>query len=303
MISVQLQRFLEHLRIERGLSTNTVAAYRRDLTAYGRYLASVGIVEPEAVTTSDVDGFVAWMAEATTPAGRPYARSSVARATVAVRGLHRFLAVDGVVDDDVAASVATTASPRPLPKAMSVREVERLLASPAGDGPLVARDVAMLELLYGAGLRIGELVGADIDDLDRAERLILVRGKGGRDRVVPFGEPADAALDRWLAHRGTLAPAAPALVLNQHGRRLTRQGAWGIVRKHAQRAELHDRVSPHTLRHSFATHLLDGGADVRAVQELLGHASITTTQIYTKVSRQALRRAYDQSHPRALGDD
>jgi integrase/recombinase XerD len=294
--------YLAHLAVERGLADNTLRAYARDLALYARYLASVGIADPTEVATEDLEAYVAWLRAQRSAAGQPYAPSSLARAVVAVRGFHRFLLHDQVTDRDPAAGLTTPRAGRSLPKALSQAEVERLLAAPVGATPLPLRDRAMLELLYGAGLRISELVGLDVDDLDRGEQLVAVRGKGDRDRLVPYGEPAAEALDAWLVRgRPRLAPRVPAVFLNARGGRLTRQGAWKLVTGHAARVGLAERVSPHTLRHSFATHLLDGGADVRAVQELLGHASVTTTQIYTLVSRAALQEVYRRAHPRAEG--
>jgi len=295
-----VRRYLDHLQVERGLATNTVAAYRRDLALYEHYLDDRGIDDPRSVSPDDIEAFVGWLRSRTSGTGRPYAGSSVARIVVAVRGFHRFLAREGLVESDVGADLASITGVRSLPKALSVEEVGRLLQAPVGDGPLPLRDRAMLELLYGAGLRISELTSADVDDLDPREHVIRVRGKGDKDRVVPYGDLAASALDRWLvAGRPAIPVTSPALFVNARGGRLSRQGAWKLLRKHAERADLHDAVSPHTLRHSFATHLLDGGADVRAVQELLGHASVTTTQVYTLVSRQALREVYARTHPRA----
>ncbi|MEX2626300.1 MAG: site-specific tyrosine recombinase XerD [Ilumatobacteraceae bacterium] len=293
-------RYIDHLRAERGLAGNTIEAYRRDLARYADYLAEVGIGDPRQAQPDDLEAYVGWLRGRRGEAGRVYAESSVARMVVGVRGFHRFLAREGLADEDVSSDVTTPRAARTLPKALSVQAVETLLAAPVGDGPLVGRDRAMLELLYGAGLRISELTGLDIDDVDRVDRLVRVRGKGDKQRIVPYGEPAAAAVDAWLVGaRPALAGRVPALFLNARGGRLTRQGAWKLLRSHAERVGLGDHVSPHTLRHSFATHLLDGGADVRAVQELLGHASVTTTQIYTLVSRAALRRVYEQAHPRA----
>jgi integrase/recombinase XerD len=295
-----LGRYLDHLRAERGLARNTLEAYRRDLARYADYLAEVGITDPRAVATEDLQAFVAWLRGRTTPAGRPYASASVARVVVAVRGFHRFLAREGLTEDDVGAAVTTPRSSRSLPKALSVADVERLLEAPVGQEPLPRRDRALLELLYSAGLRISETTSLDLDDVDAVERLLRVRGKGDKERLVPYGDLAAEALDAWLVGgRPSLAPRVPAVFVNARGGRLTRQGAWKVISGHAERVGLATAVSPHTLRHSFATHLLDGGADVRAVQELLGHASVTTTQIYTLVSRSALREVYERAHPRA----
>ncbi|MEX1177797.1 MAG: site-specific tyrosine recombinase XerD [Nitriliruptor sp.] len=295
-----LGRYLDHLRAERGLAANTVEAYRRDLDRYGHYLHEVGVSDPRTVATEDLEAFVAWLRRRRTAAGRAYASSSIARTVVAVRGFHRFLAHEGLTDVDVSAALATPRSPRSLPKALSIDDVGRLLSAPVGDEPLPRRDRALLEVLYGAGLRISEATTLDLDDVDPVERLLRIHGKGDKERIVPYGDLAADALDAWLVGgRSALSPRVPAVFVNARGGRLTRQGAWKIVGGHADRVGLAAAVSPHTLRHSFATHLLDGGADVRAVQELLGHASVTTTQIYTLVSRTALRDVYERAHPRA----
>jgi integrase/recombinase XerD len=295
----QVLRFLRHVRSERGLAAATVTAYRRDLRRYVAFLTEHGL-DIDAVRQEDVEAFVAWLRARSTPDGGRPAERSVARTVVAVRGLHRFLRSEEGATTDPAAGVAAPAAPRSLPKALSVAEIARLLDAPRRDDAAGARDAAALELMYGAGLRISELVGIDLDDIDAVDDLVVVRGKGDRERIVPFGEPAAAAIAAWRSRwRPTFTPSGPALLVNRRGGRLTRQGMWTIVRRHARTAGLDDRVTPHTLRHSFATHLLDGGADVRAVQELLGHASVTTTQIYTLVSRQAMRSVYARAHPRA----
>ena len=297
---VLTSRYIDHLRGERGLAVNTIEAYRRDLARYGEYLREIGIRDPREVAPDDLEAFVGWLRSTGSGEGRTYAESSVARMVVAVRGFHRFLAREGLAVEDVAADVVTPRAARTLPKALSLADVELLLGAPAGDGPLVPRDRAILELLYGAGLRISELTGLDVDDVDRVDRLVRVRGKGDKERVVPYGELAAEAIDAWLVRgRPTVVGRVTALFLNARGGRLTRQGAWKLIRRHAEKVGLGTKVSPHTLRHSFATHLLDGGADVRVVQELLGHASVTTTQIYTLVSRAALRQVYERAHPRA----
>lgn len=293
-------RYVDHLAAERGLAVNTVQAYRRDLALYASYLAEVGIGHPTEVAGEDLEAFLVWLRRRRSTSGRPYAESSIARIVVSVRGFHRFLAREGHTTSDAAAELGTPRTQRPLPKALSVDVIEQLLASPTGDGALSLRDRAMLELLYGAGLRISELTDLDVDDIDEVERLLTVRGKGDKERLVPFGDLAANELEAWLVRgRPALRPRTPAAFLNSRGGRLTRQGAWKVMKGHAEAAGLTDGISPHTLRHSFATHLLDGGADVRAVQELLGHASVTTTQIYTMVSRSALREVYERAHPRA----
>jgi integrase/recombinase XerD len=295
-----LGRYIDHLAAERGLSANTIQAYRRDLGRYRDFLVEVGIDDPREVVGEDLEAFLAWLRTRTSASGAPYASASVARIVVAVRGFHQFLAREGLMTADVSAQLGIPKADRPLPKALSVAAVERLLAAPTGSDPRARRDRAMLELLYGSGLRISELTELDIDDIDEVERLVTVSGKGDKQRVVPFGDLAATELDGWLIQgRPALAPRSSAVFVNARGGRLTRQGAWQRIKGHAERIGLAGDISPHILRHSFATHLIDGGADIRAVQELLGHASVTTTQIYTMVSRSALREVYERAHPRA----
>ncbi|MGH3441197.1 MAG: site-specific tyrosine recombinase XerD [Nitriliruptorales bacterium] len=292
--------YLDHLRVERGLAANTLAAYRRDIGLYERYLDQVGIDDPRSATSADVEEFVPWIRSQSTPTGRPYAGTTVARTIVAVRGLHRFLAREGLTDDDPAVDVEAPAPARSLPKALPVEQVEALLDVILGEDPAALRDRAIIEVLYSAGLRISELVSLDLDDVDLVDRSVTVLGKGHKQRVVPFGGAALHALEAWLVRgRPAVGPRGPAVFLNLRGERLTRQGAWKVVKRHADAAGLAASVSPHTLRHSYATHMLDGGADVREVQELLGHANVSTTQIYTFVSRARLREVYDRAHPRA----
>lgn len=294
-------RYLDHLAVERGLARHSLAAYRRDLRLYGTYLASVGISDPRQAVRHDLAGFVAWLGRQRSARGSPFAPSSVARTLVAVRGFHRFLLVEGLASDDPATEIAGPPQGRRLPKALSLDQMEQLLAAPAGDTPKALRDRAMLELLYAAGLRITELISLDVDDLDLGARTVRCFGKGAKERVVPVGRVAAEALDAWLVRgRPALSPEGPALFCNSRGGRLTRQGGWKIIKEHAEAVGLSAAVSPHTLRHSFATHLLEGGADVRVVQELLGHASVATTQVYTLVSTARLRTVYEAAHPRAV---
>jgi integrase/recombinase XerD len=295
-----IERYLDHLLAERGLAANTITAYRRDLARYGRFLDETGIDSPLQVHEEDLDRYVASLRTPDPTGAAAYASSSIARMVVAVRGFHRFLAREQLMVDDVSARLEPPRATRPLPKALSVADIELLLAAPTGETPAALRDRALLELLYGAGLRISESIGLDVDDVDEVDQIVRVRGKGDKERLVPYGELAADALDAWLVRgRPAVQPRQPAVFVNLRGARLTRQGAWKRLKTHAETVGLDDRVSPHTLRHSFATHLLDGGADVRAVQELLGHASVTTTQIYTLVSRQVLREVYERAHPRA----
>ncbi|ODT97739.1 MAG: site-specific tyrosine recombinase XerD [Pseudonocardia sp. SCN 72-86] len=293
--------YLAHLAVERGSSPNTLRAYGNDLRRYTGHLRESGVRDLASAREADVSGFVV----ALRSGEAPLAASSAARALAAVRGLHRFAARDGIVADDVSRAVTPPAAAKRLPRTLSVDEVEQLLAGCIGDGPTGLRDRALLELLYSTGARISEAVGIDVDDLDTSTRTVLLRGKGGKQRIVPVGRPALAAVDAWLV-RGRPALAArshgtPALLLNARGQRLSRQSAWHVLRGAAEVAGVRTEVSPHTLRHCFATHLLSGGADVRVVQELLGHASVATTQVYTHVSVDALREVYATAHPRARG--
>ena len=305
-LTAALEGYLAHLAVERGLATHTLAAYRRDLERYVAHLRSVGRSDPADVTERDVEDYVTVLR--TGADGRAaLSASSAARSVVAMRGWHRFLALDGLAPTDAAAQVRPPAQPRRLPKAISVDAVGRLIdAAGLGDGPVPLRDRALLELVYSTGARISEAVGLDVDDLDLTAGRGAVRllGKGGKERVVPVGSYALEAVEAYLVRgRPALAGAGrgtAAVFLNTRGARLSRQSAWGVLRTAAERAGLDTaHVSPHTLRHSFATHLLAGGADVRVVQELLGHASVTTTQIYTMVTPDTLREVYAASHPRA----
>nr|WTA70044.1 site-specific tyrosine recombinase XerD [Micromonospora sp. NBC_00855] len=306
--------YLDHLTVERGLSANTLASYRRDLDRYLATLAEAGVTDLASVGAGLVESHLARL-RAGDDVHPPLAVSSAARAASAVRGLHRFALREGLAGADPSRDVRPPTPPRRLPRALPVDDVIRLLetAGPitatGDDAPLALRDRALLEFLYGTGARISEAVGAAVDDLDTDEGTVLLRGKGGRVRLVPIGGYAVDAVRAYLVRaRPGLAAAGrgtPAVFLNARGGALSRQGAWGILRRAADRAGLPvdgpAAVSPHTLRHSYATHLFDGGADVRVVQELLGHASVTTTQVYTLVTVERLREVYATAHPRALG--
>lgn len=320
--------YLDHLTVERGLAGNTLSSYRRDLERYLGALADAGVTDLAAVAPADVAGHLARLREGAD--GRPpLAASSAARAVSAVRGLHRFAVGEGLAAQDASRDVRPPVPPRRLPRALDVDEVFRLLNAAGADGvagsgagagsgsgggsgqpaALALRDRALLEFLYGTGARISEAVGTAVDDLDAVAGGVLLRGKGGRHRMVPVGDYAAAALRDYLVRaRPALAAAgrgSPMVFLNVRGGSLSRQSAWAILRRAAERAGLPvtgpRAVSPHTLRHSYATHLLDGGADVRVVQELLGHASVTTTQVYTLVTVERLREVYATAHPRARG--
>ncbi|GAB2760576.1 site-specific tyrosine recombinase XerD [Nocardioides pakistanensis] len=290
--------------VERGLADNTLKSYRRDLRRYVSYLAQVGVEDLTQVTESAVSGFLMSLREGDAE-HQPLSAGSAARTVVAVRGFHKFAVREGLTPQDPAAAVRPPASAKRLPKALPLAEIEAILEAAGAPGTALAlRDRALLELLYGTGARISEAVGLDLDDLDRTEGSVLLRGKGSKERIVPVGSYALEALEAYLVRsRPELAGVGrgtPAMFLNARGGRLSRQSAWAVLAKAAERAGVEAEVSPHTLRHSFATHLLDGGADVRVVQELLGHASVTTTQVYTLVTVDSLREVYATAHPRAL---
>jgi integrase/recombinase XerD len=293
--------FLTWLAAERGRSANTITAYRRDLVAYGSWLRSVRQSTIEEATTHDLVAYIGELRR------RQLAPSSIKRRLVAVRSLYRFRVTEGMATVDPTADVDVPRVPSGLPKALTEDEVSALLAAVVGDDPVAQRDRAVLEVLYGTGVRISELVGLSSADVDLGSRLLRVLGKGNKERIVPIGRFAHQALHAWLREgRPAMEPArwarrgdAEAVYLNQRGGRLSRQGAWLVVRAYGDRVGLGDRLTPHVLRHSCATHMLDHGADIRAVQELLGHASISTTQVYTRVSGARLRAVYDAAHPRA----
>jgi integrase/recombinase XerD len=292
------------LRVERGLAPNSLAAYRRDLRRYTAYLRRRGVTGDVAhVDESVVAGYVDELQQARTDDGlRRYKESSIARALAAVRSFHRFCVEEGLLRSDPSEEVGAPRVPQGIPKALTETEVEALLDAVPGDGPRPRRDRAILELLYAGGLRISELVGLDLGDVDLYDGLVRVLGKGNKERVAPLGRTAREAVGDYLTTgRPQLAgrTSTPALFLNARGGRLTRQGAWLIVRAAGDRAGLQGRLFPHVLRHSCATHMLDRGADIRVVQELLGHASLSTTQVYTKVSPERLRAVYEAAHPRA----
>jgi integrase/recombinase XerD len=307
-LDTQLQGYLDHLTIERGVSANTLSSYRRDLRRYSKHLADRGIQDLAKVGENDVSEFLVALRRGDPDSGAaPLSAVSAARALIAVRGLHRFAAAEGLAELDVAQAVRPPTPGRRLPKSLTIDEVLALLDGAGGDsaadGPLTLRNRALLELLYSTGSRISEAVGLDVDDIDTQARSVLLRGKGGKQRLVPVGRPAVQALEAYLvrgrpelARRGR---GTPAIFLNVRGGRLSRQSAWQVLQDAAERADITSGVSPHMLRHSFATHLLEGGADVRVVQELLGHASVTTTQIYTLVTVHALREVWAGAHPRA----
>jgi len=302
MLPLEVEEFLSWMATERGRSANTLSAYRRDLIGYTSWLATKGLTLHD-VDRAALDAFVsARRAEGS-------AASSVARQVAAIRMLHRFLVEEGMRGDDPSADIEGVRVPAGIPHPLSEDEVTALLQSPATNEPAGLRDRALLEFLYATGARISEACGLSLGDFDHEEQLVRLLGKGSKERVVPYGRHAAAALAEWLGPSGRphMEPArwarrgdAEAVFLNSRGARLSRQAAWAIVKKYGDRVGIGDKLSPHVLRHSCATHLLDHGADLRIVQELLGHASISTTQVYTKVSQERLFDAYRAAHPRAI---
>lgn len=296
-MSKPLERYLRHLTIERGLSENSIAAYRRDLTSYLDFLSQLGSDEL-SVRADELEKFGQWLLE------RGLVASSRARALAAVRGFHKFLVLEDLRADDPTRKVRPPKLPMRLPKALSLAEVEQLLKA-AGPEPgsdsvdlVRIRNRAILEMLYSTGARVSEIAALDLDEVD-SSGFVRVRGKGSKERLVPVGSYAAKSLEEYLVRvrPGLVAGSTPALFLNQRGGRLSRQSIWEILSKVGEQCGI--EVSPHTLRHCFATHLIEGGADVRVVQELLGHASVATTQIYTKITIDTLREIYQSAHPRA----
>ena len=301
VLSRDAEEFLSYLTVERGRAPASISAYRRDLLAYERFLSDRGVTLLEA-DVGLVEAYVALLSETRRA-------SSTARALAAVRGLHRFCVDERGATLDPTEGVSTPRIPQAIPKALSEAEVELLLSAVIGEDPRALRNRAILETLYATGMRISELAGLRLGDLDTSRGLAVVYGKGSKERLVPIGRQAVLALDAWLGSEGrnAMAPArwarrvdAEAAFISTRGRRMSRQAVWQVVRVAAMKVKLEDRVSPHVLRHSCATHLLEHGADIRVVQELLGHTTITTTQVYTKVSPELLRRVYEHAHPRAL---
>lgn len=296
-----LERYLRHVAIERGLSANTQSAYRRDLTGYVDWLDAQGVSEMSDVTASIVTSY---LSEIGTRAESPLTTSSLSRTLSSIRGFHAFLVDESVLSVDVTADVRRPKLPKSLPKALTIDQVVALLGAVSGDDPVAIRDRAFLEFLYATGARVSEATALNVDDVTAVEDSVRVRGKGSKQRIVPLGSYARSALDEYLVRVRPMfavnGRSTPALFLGPRGGRLSRQSAWLIITAAAEKAHLTAHVSPHTLRHSFATHLLAGGADVRVVQELLGHASVATTQIYTLVTADTLRESYRSAHPRAV---
>ena len=304
-IGEYIDEWLGYLRVERGSSINTVSNYKRDIERYRLDLESHGISDLKTIKSADIERHLADLS-AGTVSGKPAAASSIARASAAIRSFHTFVSATSPDIHNPAARITSPKQGSHLPKALSVEQVNALLdAARVGDDVTSLRDSALLELLYATGARVSEAVGLALDDLDLDEELPVIRlfGKGRKERIVPLGSYAKVAIEAYivrsrpvLAQRG---PGSPALFLNSRGRALSRQSAWEIIQRAAARAGIDEDVSPHTLRHSFATHLLEGGASIRDVQELLGHASVQTTQIYTRVTPTTLKEVYQLAHPRA----
>ncbi|BCW83783.1 tyrosine recombinase XerD [Arthrobacter sp. NicSoilE8] len=316
--------YLQHVGVERGLAANTLSAYKRDLARYANFLAAQGVSGPRDITRHHVTAFVQALSDGSDGASALNVRSA-ARTVVAVRGLHKFWALEGITTADPASEVHPPMPGRRLPKAITVDEVTRILEAAGTDTATGLRDRALLEFLYSTGARISEAVGLDVDDvsLDSTATdststdgvapdgavgepaIVRLFGKGSKERLVPLGSYGARAINAYVVRGRPLLASkgkgTPALFLNARGGRISRQSAWTILKTAAEKANITKDVSPHTLRHSFATHLLEGGADVRVVQELLGHASVTTTQVYTLVTADTLREVYAAAHPRALG--
>ena len=298
-VADSLGRYLRHVSIERGLSANTVQAYRRDLESYVASLTARGVTLPTEISSADVAAFAT---ELRTRQERPLTASSMARVLSSVRGFHRFLLDEGQVTVDVAADTKPPKLGLRLPKAITIEQMEAVLAATEGDDIRSLRDRALLEMLYATGARVSEAVDLNVDDVIDGE-VVRLTGKGNKQRIVPVGSFARRAIDAYLVRARPLLSATgratPALFLGMRGQRLSRQNAWLVIQAAAERANIGVKISPHTFRHSFATHLLAGGADVRVVQELLGHSSVATTQIYTLVTVDTLRDMYTTAHPRA----
>ncbi len=292
------QEFLEYMQVERGVSPNTVSAYRRGLVRYLDFLAGKGIEDPESVNQEAVMSYAAFLASRDSG----LSARSMSQAFSAVRMFHRFMVAEGIAPVDPTGTLPSPRLPARLPKALTRRQVESLLEAPARGDALGLRDRMILEMMYATGMRISELVGLDVGDVDLAERIASVRGKGDKWRLVPFGSQAASASSSYLSDgRPELAGGrrTSAFVLNARGGRLSRQGCWKVIKGYADAVGLAEVVTPHVLRHTFATHMLEGGANLLVVQELLGHASIATTQIYTDITRDHLKSVYRDSHPRA----
>ena len=295
-LTQDITAYLRYAGLERRLAKNTVASYRRDLASYTEWLADQGVGSFDDATPATLSAYARFLGE------KGLAAASVSRMLGTVRNLHRFLQVEGRTRADASRELRTPKKPLRLPKAIPQADVTALIETASGDDVVALRDRALLELLYATGARVSEAIDLDVDDVVDRE-IVRLTGKGDKQRIVPLGSYARTALDAYLVRARPLlsgrGPATPALFLGIRGKRVSRQNAWLIIKRAAERANLKHEISPHTLRHSFATHLLEGGADVRVVQELLGHASVATTQLYTLVTADTLRDVYTLAHPRA----
>jgi integrase/recombinase XerD len=300
MVAVEslIQEFIDYLGHEKGLANNTLESYSRDLKQYYGFLTGDSPAPPSLANASQstIVAYLMYLRK------QGKATATIARRLAALKAFYQFLVKENYVDQDPTDDLSSPKLERKLPKVLTVEEVERLLAQPDTQTPVGKRDKAMLELLYATGIRVSELVNLNVTDVDLREGFIRCMGKGSKERVVPMGDIAVSALRAYLdgARQKVIAdPKEKAVFVNHHGKRLTRQGFWKIVKKYAAQAQIRKEITPHTLRHSFATHLLENGADIRAVQEMLGHADISTTQIYTHVTKDRLKDVYARSHPRA----
>lgn len=294
----RLQDFIHFMIVEKGLARNTVVSYERDLKSYLHYMQNVErITELNDVARVNIVQFLGHLKQ------QGKSAKTLARHIASIRSFHQFLLREKAVDQDPTVHLETPQTERNLPKVLSMREVESLLEAPDSSTPMGLRDKAMLELLYATGIRVSELINLNLDDIHLTMGFIKCIGKGNKERIIPIGKTATEVLESYLQHsRPKLRSAkykTESLFLNHHGNRMTRQGFWKIIKKLAAEAVIEKELTPHTLRHSFATHLLENGADLRAVQEMLGHADISTTQIYTHVSKGRLKDVYTKYHPRA----
>jgi integrase/recombinase XerD len=292
----QLERFRDYLALEAGNSRHTVESYLRDITRLAEYATSHGVKTPEQLSAAQLREFVYYLKDL------GLAPTTIRRQISAIRTYYKFLVGEGIAARDPSERIESPKRWRTLPAVLTVAEIDRLLAAPNTDEPLAIRDRALLEFAYATGVRVSELVGVKLQDISFEDRIVRVFGKGAKERIVPFGKTALGVMAMYAREiRPTVdrGKSKGVLFLNARGTPLSRVGAWGIIKANARRAGLTKRVTPHTLRHTFATHLLEGGADLRAVQEMLGHADLSTTQLYTHVDRDYLRTVHRSFHPRA----
>ncbi|OGX06451.1 MAG: site-specific tyrosine recombinase XerD [Omnitrophica bacterium RIFCSPLOWO2_12_FULL_50_11] len=293
-LSGHLRDFIEYLSVEKGLAQNSLLAYESDLKKYASFLSAHDVKHVQDISRNQITQFLFYEKQ------RKQEASSIARALVAIKLFHRFLLKEGVVKEDVTSVLDSPKLWKNLPSFLTLREVEAMLRVPNVRNPMGIRDRAILELLYATGMRVSELVGLKVEDLNLDSGFLKCRGKGGKERIVPIGRDAKQAVERYLSHgRRSNGRKGNLFTGLKRDECLTRQAVWQMVRRYARQTRIRKKISPHTFRHSFATHLLEGGADLRVVQELLGHADILTTQIYTHITRDRLKSVYEQFHPRA----